>query len=123
MTTQNIAVLPQSITPTPGEAGFEVRSPCGRAWFVPLEQVQLDYAAFLQETDGIDAEAARSKAAAVGGFMRTWFSEQFDWNDAVTCGRQIKEASPEDIVRALDFYRSRADRRPADDCTAHGIAE
>lgn len=105
-----------------GEPGFEVKSPCGRVWFVPLEKVRLDYAEFLQQADGLDKAAAMSKVAQNEEFVPTWFHEQFDWSDVTRHGRLVQEASPEAIARALDFLRDNSGYSATNDCTAHGIA-
>jgi hypothetical protein len=115
---------PPVVTANPfGEPGFEVRSPCGRAWFVPLEQVREDYAEFLKQVDGLDDEAARSEVARNESFVPTWFYEQFAWADILARGKLVKEATAEDIVRALDFLRANSDIGPLDDVVDHEIPE
>jgi hypothetical protein len=105
-----------------GQPGFEVKSPCGRVWFVPLEQVRRDYAAFLQQVDGLGHDAAMAKVAENEEFVPTWFCEQFDWRDVARLGQLVQDASAEAVARALDFVRDNSGCAPTEDYTAHGIA-
>jgi hypothetical protein len=93
--------------------GFEVQSPCGRAWFVSRAAVIIDYAAFLAEQDNLSTEDALAKAQAECD-VEQWFAEQFNWGDVKHHGMLIKHASPEDIERALNAYQERAGTSVAD---------
>jgi hypothetical protein len=106
-----------------GEPGFEVRSPCGRVYFVPFKKVREDYAFFLQQADGLDEMAALEKASKNEAFLQTWFVEQFDWEDVARNGNVVKAASAEDIERALDFLRNNASSSPANDYTAFDVPD
>lgn len=112
---------PKTSTSPTGEPGFEVRSPCGRAWFVPLSKVLEDYAAFLKDADKLSDEEARAKAFEDPSFGHTWFCEQFIWQEVERDGTLIKEASPEDILRALNFLRSYDGAGPSTDFTARNV--
>lgn len=99
--------------------GFEVHSPCGRAWFVPKTAVRDDYVSFLMQADKLSEADAKAKADEAGD-LDFWFYEQFDWSDVQRVGTLIKEASPDDITTALDFLRAYAGGGPSDNCTEVG---
>lgn len=98
-----------------GKPGFIVRSPCGREWFLSHEAVSKDYAQFLMEQDGL-SEVEAMVMASVHDNMQTWFSEQIIWEEVESLGVLIKEASPEEVQKALNFYRKFSGRGPNDDC-------
>lgn len=82
--------------------GFEVKSPCGRVWFVPHSAVFDDYVAFVKQADSLSEEEARLHAQEECD-IETWFCEQFNWTDVKQYGTLIKQASPEDVESALNF--------------------
>lgn len=98
--------------------GFEVRSPCGRAWFVPVEMVERDYAEFLVHADGLSGEAALKQACDDDDFAQTWFCEQYIWEEAERDGVKLGEWPKSD-------RRTRAAARwganPSDDYTCHPL--
>lgn len=104
-----------------GQPGFSVKSPCGRVWFVPLEQVREDYAQFLQQADGLSQSEARARVAKNEEFVPTWFYEQFDWSDVASRGQLVVQANPADIERALNFLRDNAEVSPASGAQAFGV--
>lgn len=99
--------VPDSLLDGPfNEPGFEVQSPCGRAWFVPLEAVGRDYAEFLIEADGISAEDAADKVKNNQSFLPTWFDEQCTtWVDVERLGRLIQQSTLFKSKSALDNAR------------------
>lgn len=103
----------------PKEPGFEVKSECGRRWFVPITAVQADYAAFLGQVDGLEPDAAMARAGKSQGDLHSWFVEQFDWADVDRYGVLSKEASAKDIARALNAARAGHD--PGNCSTAVGL--
>ena len=96
------------------EEGFEVKSECGRSWFVPMSAVQANYAAYLVEADGLEPGAALLKAGASTQGLYCWFAEQFDWADVETHGRTVRDADAKEVLRALNSVRSGGS--PSDRC-------
>ncbi len=87
------------------EPGYRLKSPCGREYFVSKKAVLADYAQFLVDEDGLTLEEALTQANKDPTFGDTWFAEQYIWADVVEQGVLVKDASPEDVTRALDFLR------------------
>ena len=85
-----------------GEIGFDVRSPCGRTWFVPLETVHKDYADFLVEQDGLSMGEAMAQAGGDQENLAVWFAEQWNLRDVAKRGRLTGLPTAEDVQRALD---------------------
>lgn len=85
--------------------GFLMLSPCGRAWFVLRQAVRDDYARFLVEQDGLTPEAAKAQAEKDPGFLEEWLGTQFSWSEIASIGVLVREASRDDIRRALDLVR------------------
>lgn len=96
------------------EKGYEVKSPCGRAWFVPHSAIVQDYADFLVQADGLSENDALAKSREDCD-IECWFCEQFNWSDVRRMGVLIKEASAKDIERALNFVQSNSGESAADD--------
>lgn len=106
-----------------GQPGFSVKSPCGRVWFVPLEQVRQDYAQFLMQADGLSNSEALAKVAENEEFVPTWFYEQFSWADVVARGQLVVQASPADIEYALNFVRDNSDVSPSSEAQAFDVPD
>ena len=97
--------------------GFEAPSPCGRTWFVPLSAVREDYAQFLVDADGVSYEEARQKIEEYGeDTLTTWFYEQFDWSDVERYGTLTGAPSMQQVIAALNLYRTWVGWGPANNC-------
>lgn len=93
--------------------GFECKASCGRTYFISLEAVRQDYAAFLREQDGLTEEESLKEADENADFLETWFCEQFNWDDIAAMGELIAMPTDEEIVKALNFLRSYAGGGPS----------
>ena len=73
------------------ERGFYVYDAgSARAWFVPMEKVRDDYAAFVMTADKLSREEALQYVDAQGVRAQiTWFGEQYNWLDVATDGRPL----------------------------------
>jgi hypothetical protein len=88
--------------------GYLVKSPCGRAWFVPLEKVGEDYADFLRQADGLSPEEAKKKSDENRDFWPTWFAEQCNlWGDIERLGTLVTKSTLFKTKAALDRRRGR----------------
>jgi len=102
-----------------GEPGFEVRSSCGRVWFLPAAQVLSMYVEFVMQTEGLDFAAAKLKADRHAD-IQLWFAEQTDWADIVRLGRLVSMASTEKVSNILDFYRDNFGGSHTENFVFHG---
>ena len=90
---------------------FRVKSPCGRAYEVPMLKVRDDYVQFLMDQDGLSRKEALQKFEFSD--LESWFYEQFNWDDIERHGKLIKNPSPKQIKEALDHMRNGS---PSNDC-------
>jgi len=122
-TTSNAPTWPAPVTTFDAstEKGFEVRSQCGRVWFVPHDAVIADYAAYLEQEDKLSKEDALAQARQDEGTAQMWFTQQFNWSDIDRHGRLVREASAEDLERALKFMRTSGQSAPSDDFEEHNM--
>lgn len=91
-----------------------LKSPCGRKYKITTEAVVEDYKLFLIQTDGLtEQEAAKQAAEHCDPWV--WFAEQFSWADVEAFGELVGRASEQDVINALNFYRSYAGTGPAND--------
>lgn len=94
--------------------GFEIKSPCGRVWFVSHAAVMADYIEYVKQADGL-TKAEATAYAKDNCDVECWFAEQFDWSDVKRLGTLVKEASADDIERALNFLQNNSGSSPAED--------
>jgi hypothetical protein len=91
----------------PEEPGYIVSSPCGRKWFIALEDVGRNYAEFRREADGLSAEEAKAEAETTRDTWHEWFIEQcVDWASVDSLGKLIARSQLLKTRPALDRARA-----------------
>jgi len=103
--------------------GFEIHSPCGRAWFYPLDKVRDDYADYLAQADNLSLDEAKLQAGADEDFLKEWFSTQIRWDEVEANGTLIKEATPAEILKALNHLRNAEDDTPFSNAIEHNMVD
>lgn len=86
---------------------FHLKSACGREYHVPVSGVARDYADYLVTEDKLTLAAAEAQMTDTD--VHSWFAEQFNWADVERCGVLVKNASAEDVARALNLMREESD--------------
>ena len=105
--------------PAPNQYGFEIKSKCGRTWFMPLEVVKADFVKFQVENENRPEQEVLKEIEDDPNCLRIWFVEQFTWPEVIEHGKQVVDASPEQILRALDAVRTSNFAEPWQDYVAH----
>lgn len=90
---------------------FRVKSPCGRAYEVPMIKVRDDYVQFLMDADNLSRKEALQRFEFRD--LESWFYEQFRWEEIERYGKLVKNPSPKQIKEALDHMRNGS---PSNDC-------
>jgi len=81
--------------------GYKIKAPCGRVYFVPLEKVRADYAAYCNE-EGEDDPAIKESD------VHTWFHDNYTWEEVERDGFMTDFSSQEEVKAALDLVRDEA---------------
>ena len=82
---------------------FRISSRCGRIYELPLKKVQDDYVDYLVREDKITPEQAIQNIDKDD--LRSWFMEQFNWDDVDKYATVVKKPSAQQIEEALNEMR------------------